>query len=185
MNKFICVLVMLFLLISAPSYAQPISGGFYPPDSKPFGFYPPSDSLNSDESFKSNAISLSVNATSLDSAMFCNITALAFFQRLMFGNIINAKPYRSEDNIFYFHPNPKFLKLLSAYGMHVSSVFGFASDQLMFPRGPGAADDIYGVIVNESIANVQAQLHSMGSTSARTYRIDKITTSITCYGAPS
>lgn len=73
---------------------------------------------------------------------------------------------------------------MNLYGMKVVAVLGYASGQLIFPRGPGTEPpETYGVIVKEGIANVQATLNSEGANRVRTRRISPNETAIYCEGA--
>ncbi|MES2163368.1 MAG: hypothetical protein V4476_19615 [Pseudomonadota bacterium] len=114
--------------------------------------------------------------------MSCDLSVKAFFAPLVQRDLIARKPYMVDDHSLN-HFKPRLLKPLAVYGMPVSDVMGYADDPLLFIRKGDRPDgDVYGVIVKESIANVQAQLASVGATQARTYRIDARSTAIACKG---
>lgn len=114
----------------------------------------------------------------IDNALACNVTATEFFTPLIQGELLNIKPYSVDSSISFF--KPKLFKRITAFGMPVVSVFGYAKDQVMFIKTDARTEEIYGVIVKESIANVQAQLNAVGATKAKINRVDSSSTSITC-----
>jgi hypothetical protein len=112
----------------------------------------------------------------------CDSTVKSFFAPLVQANLIEHKPFIVDEHSLN-HFRPKLLSHLAAYGMPVSEVFGYTDDQLLFIKKPGLVDgDVYGVVVKETIANVQAQLSSAGAIGARTYRVDAHSTAIVCKG---
>lgn len=130
---------------------------------------------------------LSFAAISVDKPMRCEMTATQFFQPLVQRRLISARPYYVEDSVNFFRPaNWAFGTKdgdMFAFGMKVVAVFGYASGQMIFTRGPGTEPpDTYGVTVKEGIANVQATLNSEGATRARTRRISTNETAIYCEG---
>lgn len=112
--------------------------------------------------------------------MTCEMTVKAFFAPLVQSNLIDTKPFKVEVPQSVNHFRPKWASRLVVYGMPVSDVFGYTDEPLLFVRRGEQVEDIYGVIVKEGIANVQAQLSSVGATKARTYRIDGNSTVIFC-----
>lgn len=120
-------------------------------------------------------------AQSID--MSCGMTVKAFFEPLIQGRLINPKPAQVESTGSINHFRPKLLIRLTAYGMPVKSVFGYANEPLLFMNNGNGNQEVYGVIVSEGIANTQAQLNSVGNTDARTFRTDANTTIIMCKGA--
>lgn len=116
-------------------------------------------------------------------SMNCDQSVKEFFAPLVQNQAIETPAYKIDDgylNMFKLRP---FVRL-DAYGMPVSSVFGYTDEPLLFKRMEGShSADVYGVTVKESIANVQAQLTAVGATSAKTLRIDRNTTAIACKGA--
>lgn len=114
--------------------------------------------------------------------MTCEMTVKAFFAPLVQSNLIDTKPYKVEDQQSLNHFRPKWTARLVVYGMPVADVFGFTDEPLLFIRKNQHTEDVYGVIVKEGIANVQAQLASVGATKARTYRVDGNSTVIFCKG---
>jgi hypothetical protein len=135
------------------------------------------------------ALILSTSATAsaalnIDKALSCDMPASDFFRPLVQRKLISAEANSIEDSISYFRPHMPFGSGgMLAFGMKVESVIGYARGQIMFLRGPGTEPvDTYGVIVKEEIANVQAQLRSMGATRVQTRRISKSQTAITCEG---
>jgi hypothetical protein len=115
-------------------------------------------------------------------AVDCTSTVRDFFAPLVQQDLIARKPHMV-DQLSVNHFRPKFLHPLSAYGMQVSEVLGFANDPLMFTNKNSApGQEVYGVIVREGIGNVQAQLQSVGVSQARTFRVDAQSTLILCKG---
>jgi hypothetical protein len=123
-------------------------------------------------------------AVNLDKGLMCDMSATNFFFPLVQRKLISIEPYAVEDSVSQFRPHtPLGSGGLRAFGMKVETVFGYARGQIMFLRGPGTEPpDIYGVIVKEGIANVQAQLNSVGASKARARRISSSQTAITCEG---
>lgn len=123
-------------------------------------------------------------AVNLDKGLTCDMSAAAFFAPMVQHKLISVEPVSIEDSISHFRPRmPLGSGGMLAFGMKVDTVFGYARGQIMFLRGPGTEPaDTYGVIVKEGIANVQAQLHSMGAHRAQTRRISSTRTAITCEG---
>ncbi|HBF51647.1 MAG TPA: hypothetical protein DDX04_16330 [Massilia sp.] len=130
------------------------------------------------------APSMAVAAVNLDKGLTCEMSATAFFSPIVQRRLIDIEPYAVEDSISQFRPRAQIGKnALYAFGMKVETVFGYARDQIMFLRGPGTEpENTYGVVVKEGIANVQAQLNSMGVHRAQTRRISSSRTAITCEG---
>lgn len=115
--------------------------------------------------------------------MSCTSTVKAFFAPLIQDNVINPKPFRITAQSSLNHFQPRLLKSMHVYGMPVVEVFGYTNEPLLFVNnGTPMQQDVYGAVVRESIANVQAQLNSMGATSARTVRLDREQTIIICKG---
>lgn len=113
--------------------------------------------------------------------MSCGSSVAEFFAPLVQQRLISTRPYKvtpGSVNIF----RPRLFAGLKVYGLPVVDVFGYSNDPLLFIQRPGSGLEIYGVIVRESIANVQAQLNSVGATEAKTYRIDAKRTAIACKG---
>lgn len=121
----------------------------------------------------------SAKTSNIDKAFFCNMSTTQFFQPLVQLGVLNVKPYAVEDSVSYFHP--KFFNQIFLFGIQVEAFFGYADNQIMFTRSPGTAPpELYGVIVRESIANVQAQLNANGATLAKVNRIDSNRTAVAC-----
>ena len=142
--------------------------------------------------FKKCALALSILlpatafSVEIGGGLTCNSSVSDFFQPLVQRNLIEMKPFMVDDSVSYFHPTNRQLIMkksdrILAFDMKVNSVFGYGSGQAMFRRGPGTEPpDIYGVVVNEGIGNVQAQLNSAGAYNAKTRRITSNTTEIFC-----
>lgn len=115
--------------------------------------------------------------------MACDSSVKSFFGPLVQRRLIDTKPFLvDEHSLNYFRP--KLFARLSVYGMPVTGVLGYSNDPLLFmQKGNSPGGDGYGVIVKETIANVQAQLASVGATQARTIRFDARSTIIFCKGA--
>ena len=113
--------------------------------------------------------------------MSCGMTVKAFFAPLVQNRILNPKQVQITDrSVNYFQP--RLFKEIAVYGIPVVYVFGYTDEPLLFVNNGNSQWDTYGVVVRESIANVQAQLNSMQATAAQTYRVDARTTAITCKG---
>jgi hypothetical protein len=113
--------------------------------------------------------------------MACDISTKSFFAPLVQNNLIKTKPVKvAAHSINYFQP--RMFKQLSVYGMPVTYVFGYDDDPLLFINNGDKARPIYGVIVREGIANVQAQLKAVGADRAMTFRVDSNSTMIGCKG---
>lgn len=112
--------------------------------------------------------------------MSCAATVREFFTPLVQQGVINTKAIsidpKTSMNHFDFADN----KQATAYGMPVKAFFGYADEPLLFLRGMKVAGAGYGVIVNEGVANVQAQLNSFGATRAKALRIKTDYTAIAC-----
>ena len=112
----------------------------------------------------------------------CTSTVRDFFAPLVQQDLIARKPFLVDQQSLN-HFKPKFLKPLTVYGMPVTDVLGFGNDPLLFTNKNGyPGPEAYGVVVKESIANVQAQLRSVGVMEARTFRVDSQSTLILCKG---
>ncbi|WP_426079293.1 hypothetical protein [Janthinobacterium sp. PSPC3-1] len=126
---------------------------------------------------------LPLSASAVDEIdVSCGMSVRSFFEPLIQNRLINPKPAQVEQTGSINHFRPKLLKRLTAYGMTVKSVFGYANEPLLFMNNGNGNQEVYGVIVSEGIANVQAQLNSVGNTDARTFRTDSNTTIIMCKG---
>jgi hypothetical protein len=113
--------------------------------------------------------------------MACDISTRSFFEPLVQNGLIKTKPFKvAAHSINYFQP--RMFKHLTVYGMPVTFVFGYADDPLLFINNGEKARPIYGVIVREGIANVQAQLKAVGADRAMTFRVDSNSTMIGCKG---
>jgi hypothetical protein len=113
--------------------------------------------------------------------MSCGASVSEFFAPLVQSRLINTKPARvAQGSVNHF--KPKLFAGLNAYGLPVVEVFGYGADPLLFIQRGDEAREVYGVVVRESIANVQAQLNSVGATQAKTFRVDARTTAIACKG---
>ncbi len=133
------------------------------------------------------APTMATAAIDIGKGLACEMPATEFFRPFVQRKLINIGTYRLEDSISYYQPIEKNLSHpkggMLAFGMKVDTVFGYARGQLMFERGPGTEpSDTYGVIVKEGIANVQAQLNSVGANRAQTRRISSTRTAIICEG---
>ena len=129
------------------------------------------------------ACAMPLIACASDLPMSCDMSVKSFFAPLVQGNLIATKPISvSENSLNEFRP--KLLSHLTAYGMQVTSILGYADDPLLFVRKGDHPSYGYGVAVRESIANVQAQLSSMGATQAKTARVSTGITLIFCKGEP-
>lgn len=115
-------------------------------------------------------------------SMSCDSTVKDFFAPLIQRNLIANKPFLVDEHSVN-HFKPRLFKPLEVYGMPVIRVIGYANQPLLFiNNGTAPAGDVYGVIVKEGIANVQAQLNSVGAVQARTFRVDAKSTAIVCKG---
>jgi hypothetical protein len=122
---------------------------------------------------------LFAHATSIDAS--CGQTVKAFFAPLVQQHLIRTKPFRiGPGSVNHFEP--RLLKSMDFYGLPVVEVFGYTNEPLLFIQQGPAEQDVYGVVVRESIANVQAQLNSMSAYGARTIRLDAQKTIIMCKG---
>ena len=123
---------------------------------------------------------LAHSAVSLDDSLQCNVPAKDFFAPLIQQSLISPKPSQvSIESLNFF--KPKLFKKLTAFGMPVTFVIGFINDQVMFiHRGSASKNNLYGVIVNETISNVQAQLSSYQDFKAKTFRVNSALTMIIC-----
>lgn len=125
---------------------------------------------------------LSYGAEPVD--LSCGMTVKAFFSPLIQGGFIDPKPLTVAANSVN-HFRPRFFKRIEAYGMPVTSLFGFTDDPLLFVRNGNRSDtepDIYGVMVRESFGKVQAQLKAVGATNAKALPLDSHNTMIACKG---
>jgi hypothetical protein len=133
-----------------------------------------------------SAAQLTAGAAEIDTGMHCDMSAQAFFAPLVQRNLIERKPFRIEKYVSEFRTKSHALKnpsSVTAFGIPVISVFGYADGQIMFHQDPQhQTADVYGAVVLEGIANVQAQLNSMGATKARPVRLDEKRTMIICQG---
>ena len=113
--------------------------------------------------------------------MTCESSVKSFFAPLVQRHLIDTKPFTVDGNsVNYFRP--KLFAGISAYGMPVTGILGYTDDPLLFVTKGTSPGDGYGVIVKETIANVQAQLSSVGAVKARTIRFDAHSTIIFCKG---
>lgn len=127
------------------------------------------------------AAAMPCHAFDLDGALYCNSSVRDFFGPLVQNRLIASHPFAVNDSINSFRPAP--FAHLMAFRMKVVTVYGYTDDPLLFERGPGTApSDQYGVVVHESIANVQAALASVGATSAQTRFVGPSLTQIACAG---
>lgn len=111
----------------------------------------------------------------------CGQSVTAFFAPLVEKRLIIKKPYKvSDSSINHFRPN--FFANMSAYGMPVTSVFGYTDNPLFFEKRGQSSQDVYGVIVKEGLADTLAQLASVGAVDARAFRVDSQSTLILCKG---
>lgn len=133
------------------------------------------------------APSLAMAAVEIDKGLMCEMSATTFFQPIVQRKLIKLQPYTVVDSISHFRathdvfgPNRGGMR---AFGMQVGAVFGYASGQMIFARGPGTEPpELYGVIVKESIANVRATLDSVGATQTKVRRVSATETAIYCEG---
>lgn len=114
--------------------------------------------------------------------MSCGQTVKAFFEPLVQRRLIGTKPMSVEQSTSINHFSPIVFANITAYGMPVRSVFGYTNEPLFFTNTGGNTREVYGVIVKEGIANVQAQLRSAGVENAQTFRADGRSTIILCNG---
>jgi len=115
----------------------------------------------------------------LDEAFKCDRSTADFFSPLVQRQLLNPKAIVVVDSVNYF--KPKLFKKLTVYGLPVIQVYGWADNQVMFIKSPGnqTPSELYGVVVREGVANVQAQLNSFGS-KAVAIRVEEGQTAITC-----
>lgn len=112
----------------------------------------------------------------------CDLSVKSFFTPLIQGNVIERVAYRVHaDSTNFFRPAPS--QRITAYGLPVVEVFGYTDEPLLFQKGQSQRTDIFGVVVRESVANVQAQLKSFRAEKATAFRIDSQFTAIACRGA--
>lgn len=123
---------------------------------------------------------LAIAATEID--VSCGQTVKGFFEPLVQRRLIATKPMSVEQSTSINHFSPKAFANLTVYGMPVRSVFGYTNEPLFFRNAGGDTREVYGVIVKEGIANVQAQLRSLGIESAQTFRANDGLTIILCNG---
>lgn len=111
----------------------------------------------------------------------CDSTVKSFFTPLVQRNLINRQPFMVDEHSLN-HFRPRESAMLTAYGMPVTDVIGYSDDPLLFIKKGKlpTSGEVYGVVVNETIANVQAHLASVGVTQALTYRFDANSTAIAC-----
>ncbi|MCL6483489.1 MAG: hypothetical protein I4O49_04800 [Janthinobacterium lividum] len=137
--------------------------------------------------FKNFAVALSFllptfAAASNEIDMSCGQSVKAFFAPLVQGRLINTKPISVNQDTSINVFDVRVLKPLTAHGMPVRMVYGFTDEPLLFTNTGNSKQDVYGVIVKEGIANVQAQLNSLGETRAFTRRFDGQSTMTSCKG---
>lgn len=127
------------------------------------------------------ALSLPLVAHAGQEISVCGQSVSSFFAPLVQNRLIVTKPFKvAETSINYFRPH--LLVKLSAYGLPVTSVFGYTDDPLFFVKKGPSTQDVYGVVVKEGLANTLAQLDSAGAVDARAFRIDSNSTLILCKG---
>lgn len=113
--------------------------------------------------------------------MSCDMTVKEFFAPLIQQNLIDSKPFKVEGpSVNYFKPH--IFRQLTVYGMPVANVVGATNEPLLFLSNGSQGKDLFGVVVREGIANVQAQLNSVAAKDMSTYRVDTHTTIILCKG---
>jgi hypothetical protein len=113
--------------------------------------------------------------------MSCDMSVKEFFAPLVQQRLISSKPFKIEGpSVNYFRP--AMFKQLVVFGLPVTTVVGFTDDPLLFISNGKQQRDVFGVIVGESIANVQAQLNAVSATGTATYRIGSNSTIIVCKG---
>ena len=116
-------------------------------------------------------------AERFDDAFKCDQSATSFFTDLVQRNLIKIPPSTTNDqSISFFETTTP----ATVFGMQVVLVLGYVPGQAMFVTRPVVATERFGVVVKEGIANVQAQLNSMGAMKAKTRRFDSQTTAISC-----
>ena len=111
----------------------------------------------------------------------CDLSPKAFFEPLIQSQLLQPKPFKVVNSVNFF--KPKLFKHITVLGLPVEFVYGFVQDQIMFIHGSQSHDEVYGVIVKESVANVQAQLTANGITKAKINRLNAELTQITCFGS--
>jgi hypothetical protein len=111
----------------------------------------------------------------------CDTTVKSFFTPLVQRNLINRSPFMVDEHSLN-HFRPRDTAKLTAYGMAVTDVIGYSDEPLLFIKKGKlpTSGEVYGVVVEETIANVQAHLASVGVTQALTYRFDANSTAIAC-----
>lgn len=111
----------------------------------------------------------------------CGQSVTDFFTPLVEKRLILKKPYKvSGASINHFKPN--LLANMTAYGLPVVRVFGYTDNPLFFEKRGHVAQDVYGVVVEEGLADTQAQLAAVGAAGARAIRLDSRWTVILCKG---
>ena len=118
---------------------------------------------------------------SFEMPISCDLSPKAFFEPLIQSQLLQPKPFKVVNSVNFF--KPKLFKHITVLGLPVESVYGFVQDQIMFIHGSQSHDEVYGVIVKESVANVQAQLTANGITKAKINRLNAELTQITCFGS--
>lgn len=114
----------------------------------------------------------------------CDQSVKEFFAPLIQARVINPKPASVEThsvNVF----NVRLLSKVMAHGLPVLQVVGYTDDPLLFTRNDPDTVDLYGVVVRESVANVQTHLNSIGATKAGVLRLDAQRTVVICKGVPA
>lgn len=116
----------------------------------------------------------------------CDMGAVEFFKPLVQRRLIDLNAYKNEDSISYFRlikmkPGMNKVAEATAFGMQVTGVIGYVSDQMLFRRGPGTEPmNTYGFVVTGDVEKVKAGLSAMGANKAVATQAEKNTTEIYC-----
>lgn len=116
----------------------------------------------------------------------CEMGAVEFFKPLTQRGLIDLNAYKNEDSISYFRlikmkPGMNKVAEATAFGMPITGVLGYISDQMLFRRGPGTEPmNTYGFVVAGDIEKVKAGLAAMGGAKAIATNAAKNTTEIYC-----
>ncbi len=123
------------------------------------------------------------NAYALDAQLNCQSNPHDFIAPLLDDQSIDPKPMRIEANsVNAFRPARG--SNLTAFGFHVSAVFGYAQNDPIFKQGSGQPlqSSTYGVVVRGSASSVEARVRQAGSNAGIREVVPLFLTAIYCGG---
>lgn len=127
--------------------------------------------------------SAACNAYALDTQLNCQSNPHDFIAPLLDEQSIDPKPIRIEANsVNAFRPARG--SNLTAFGFHVSAVFGYAQNDPIFKQGSGQPlkSSTYGVVVRGSATSVEASVRQAGSNAGIREVIPLFLTAVFCGG---